>query len=175
VIAAVLFSGIAVVATSGGRSASSRNGSATFGVDGYISVPTVGVGNLHLGDRCIAGHGYTDIAKGARVVVADEHGTPLALGRLQRGELEGHLGGTTLTFRCSFSFVVAKVPDGHPMYQVTVGRRGAQQYGRAQFDGLIHFRLAGSTAGVVQLSVIVPRRTLFIVRRGARATDQPDR
>lgn len=72
---------------------------------------------LGAGERCTGQDGYDDIAAGAGVVVADDAGRTLALGRLAGGRLSGS------SFYCVFRFRVS-VPAGLRFYGVTVSHRG---------------------------------------------------
>jgi len=69
---------------------------------------------------CVGTGGFSDIAPGASVVVADEHGTILGTGAL---------GAGTINFRyMRFHFHHHRREAGHSFYGVTVSHRGAVQF-----------------------------------------------
>lgn len=77
-------------------------------------------------NRCAGAEEFTDVAEGASVVVSDERGKTLAVGRLglgAPGELEGDIGEMSAT-TCTFLIGSAPVPV-RDVYRVRVGRHPA--------------------------------------------------
>ena len=84
---------------------------------------------LQEGARCEATGGYDDIAQGTQVVVKDDTGKIIGLGRLTYGTMLAT--GTTFIglteVRCSFNFSISDVPEV-PIYSLEVADRGTQSY-----------------------------------------------
>lgn len=83
--------------------------------------------------------GYTDIAAGTPVTVADQTGQTIAVGHLDTGAVQG---GAERATACQFTFRI-DVPDGKPFYQVTVSHRGTQNYTATQAKQGIALTLGG--------------------------------
>ena len=67
--------------------------------------------------ECTGSEGYDDIAAGAQVVIRDESGKSIALGRLEPGEGVSDV-------ECRFPFSIDDVPAGQGIYSVEVSHRG---------------------------------------------------
>lgn len=116
---------------------------ATFGVTLLlIPDPVTIAGQLVLTDKSLdaaagaacAGRGeYSDIRRGAQVVITDETGTTMALADLGQGRSVG-------TNMCSFPFTVPDLP-GRSFYGVEIGNRVKVQFTPEQVAGPITLTL----------------------------------
>jgi hypothetical protein len=87
------------------------------------------------GDTCAGKRGFDDLRQGTEVVVRNGKSEVLARGELGPGEVTEHglgesFGEGPSARECTFSFVVAEVPDA-PFYAIAVGGRGELTYSRA--------------------------------------------
>lgn len=97
-----------------------------FTVHGTLSLNEGGSQNGEDGEPCVMlSGGYDDIREGAQVVVSDEAGATIALGRLGSGVFRRRDDGSK---GCDFPFAVEQVPPGHGFYGVEVSHRGRLQY-----------------------------------------------
>lgn len=77
------------------------------------------------GSGCAGTGGYSDIAAGTEVVIADGSGATLAIGNV--------LVTTLISAnQCDLAFSVTGVPSGKSFYGVTVSHRGTIQFTEAQ-------------------------------------------
>jgi hypothetical protein len=96
------------------------------------SVQTDGItwrDGARVGESCTPDAGTDDLT-GAQVVVADDAGKTLAIGKVAEGKFTKTSTGAGLAIMkgpCSFGFKVANVPAGLAFYTVTVGSRGSQK------------------------------------------------
>lgn len=79
---------------------------------------------------CTGMGGYSDIAAGTQVVISDETGTTIAVGRLQPGVA---IGTPPVGHACRLRFSV-NAPGGHSFYGIEISHRGRLQYPRAALD-----------------------------------------
>ncbi|QKS17328.1 hypothetical protein HUN59_14905 [Curtobacterium sp. Csp2] len=87
-----------------------------------------------IGNPCIPKSGFSDIAEGSQVVVLDENGKKVALGKLRAPTLANGPSGTAFFQSvCQLDFTVAAVPDGSKIYSVRIGNdnRGEQSYSKS--------------------------------------------
>lgn len=85
---------------------------------------------------CVGTGGYDDIHAGTQVVITDSAGVPIALGKLDEGELEGRVPGV-ISDICRFTFSISQVPTGKGFYGVEVGHRGGVQYSEQEIFGAL--------------------------------------
>lgn len=98
---------------------------ATFTLSGTL---TLGIGAFwNNNGSCTGNTGYSDIAPGTQVVVADQNGQTIGVGKLADGTTQGDGAAQT----CQFIFG-ATVPDGATFYAVTVSHRGTQTFSNQQ-------------------------------------------
>jgi hypothetical protein len=92
------------------------------------------------GSLCLTtGTGYDDIAAGTAVVVKDNTGAQVAIGRLGEGVTSPD--STNYSVKCIFSFTVRDVPGDSPIYSLSVGSRGETSYSRADLNSPISLTL----------------------------------
>lgn len=114
--------------TAGAASAPSSGTAASFTLGGTFTLQVGAFENDN--PTCKGLDGYSDIAGGTPVVVADETGKTIAVGQLDTGVPQGS-NPSVQASSCDFSFSVT-VPDGRPFYSVTVSHRGTQTYSTAK-------------------------------------------
>lgn len=79
-----------------------------------------------IGAPCTGLGGFDDLRRGTTVMVKDENGKVLAVGKLE--------GGLVVALEtCRFTFKVANIPDAD-FYQIEVSHRGALTYSRGDLD-----------------------------------------
>lgn len=115
------------VAGCGGQSDDpAEAGADTFAVKGHVTL-IYGAEYVN-GDNsgpCQGREGYSDLAEGANVTVADASGDKVALGQLQAGTVP------RVTMSCRFAFEVTGVPAGSAVYSIEVTHRGSVDFARA--------------------------------------------
>lgn len=87
---------------------------------------------------CAGRGGFGDIREGTQVVVTDEAGTTIALGRLRDSSpyVEAGVGIT-----CTFHFAIHDVPSGKKFYGVEISHRGRVQYTEDQLGAPLRLNL----------------------------------
>jgi hypothetical protein len=94
-------------------------------IDGTFTIMEEVLGEA--GDVCTGEGGYSDVSSGTEVVVTDQAGEIVGVGRLREGLI------IDVNYGCRFEFTV-DVPPGLPFYTVEVGRRGELTYTLAEME-----------------------------------------
>jgi hypothetical protein len=128
---------------------------ATFTMRGSINMPNTGSGVAENEDNnggCHGIGGFSDITPGTAVMVQDDRGQTVAMGSIGTSAAafttmnhpEVGLPPTLWMSACTMYFAVAGVPDGRPLYSVTVSHRGSQVFTSAQAHGDVELTLTAS-------------------------------
>ncbi|OLE27960.1 MAG: hypothetical protein AUG44_08710 [Actinobacteria bacterium 13_1_20CM_3_71_11] len=113
--------GIVFALTGGGNTPAPPPAVKMFMMSGSITIKSDGRGiTSDSGGTCYGRGGYSDLAPGTAVTVADPQGHIIATGSLRPGKL------LTVTTGCQLSFLVGPLPQGLASYSVTVSHRGTQ-------------------------------------------------
>lgn len=92
------------------------------------------------GAPCWSGR-YDDIEEGAQVVVTDESGETIGVGKLQEGFVEVPKGFDFAARDCVFKFVVRGVPRDREFYGIEVTHRGVVQIPAPQITEYVELTL----------------------------------
>lgn len=124
----------APVAAASSASGAASSSSAGFTLAGKLTLKwSTGAFIRDENRMCAGSGGYSDIAGGAAVTIADQTGTVIATGQLDDGHADVSDAGNPID--CTFSFSVLHVPDGKTFYGVTVSHRGAIQFSADRAKG----------------------------------------
>lgn len=113
-------------------------GPRTFAASGSLSLSDpdgvyVATDAMAPGAPCQGSGGYDDLRPGAQVVVTDDAGKVLAVGRLDAGATDDSKAYTSPYYRhCVLPFTVSKVPAGEDFYGVQITHRGVVQKSEAE-------------------------------------------
>lgn len=124
----------------------------TFTISGSIKIPNNFAGSIaYERNQCHGGGGFSDLAPGAAVTVADSVGAVVGTGSIHAGTRadtttvaavpEVGLKGGEVVASCTVSFTVTDVPDGLPQYVVSVTHRGSQVVAGDAAHGEVEFTL----------------------------------
>lgn len=98
-----------------------------FTATGTLTLSSADGGGISAGASCSGTAGFDDIREGTQVVIRDETGTTVGVGRLENAR---SLGSTT----CVFSFTVTGVEGGADFYDVEVSRRGGITFSQEELE-----------------------------------------
>lgn len=82
---------------------------------------------------CWGRGGYDDIRQGAQVVVTDNAGETVAVGKLAAGQPQKDPADASRATSCTFGFTVS-APAGRGFYGVEVSHRGRSQYAEKDLE-----------------------------------------
>lgn len=95
---------------------------------GHLELISSGMGVNSRGE-CYGQNGFNDIMGQIPVIIKNESGTVIAVGKTEAGKQpEEHS-----TVRCIFNFRVENIPKSL-FYSVEIGRRGSKTYSRQQLE-----------------------------------------
>lgn len=80
------------------------------------------------GEPCAGDSGYSDVTKGANVVIRNAKGDRVGLGELTEGKGAGE--------SCVFRFTVHDVDDSGKLFSVEVGHRGEATFKRSEAESV---------------------------------------
>ncbi|TVT60107.1 hypothetical protein FNH05_05040 [Amycolatopsis rhizosphaerae] len=133
--------------------AGEKIGPAAFTMHGVLRLDNTGeysaVDEITLNEDCQGRGGYSDLAPGTAVTVADSQGHIVATGRIDKGTEEidhsANAGfGTPRVLACDLNITVPDVPDGLPSYAVTISHRGTQVMSSSEVHAGIRLSIGGN-------------------------------
>lgn len=128
---AAFIAAFVVVSVGGGLGMGAIFGPAPVTIAGHLLLSDATMHNA--GTVCTGQGGFSDIRRGAQVVITDETGTTLALAELGQGQPTG-------TNVCSFPFAAGDLYE-HPFYGVEIANRVKVQFSHDQVAGPITLTL----------------------------------
>lgn len=111
----------------------------TLDVSGQLDLAATGNGvladNRRKGAGCVGQNGYEDIQTGAQVVIRDEAGKTVGIGKLDAGTMATGLYATNA--HCTFNFTISDIDSTADFLSVEVAKRGQIQFDRDQAQALV--------------------------------------
>ena len=90
---------------------------------------------------CTGTGGYDDIDADTTVVVTDNAGTTVAIGKLGAGQPVRDPDDPSRAQTCMYTFDIPNVPSGRHFYGIEVGHRGRVQFTEAQLGERVQLEL----------------------------------
>ena len=107
-------------------------GNSAFVVKGSLTVPIDDPDATEVGSTCLGQGGFDDIAGGAQIVIKDDKGERVAVGRLDNGKVEEHSSGLPGLLSCRFPYSIPDVPDDGDIYTISIGSRDDYSFKKSE-------------------------------------------